>query len=115
MQTIENLKFRISLSSYNHTNLSESVKLIIEKINRLDSAYQVKSVVKGPIHLPIKKRYYSVTRSPHVDKDSHEQFQIKTHKWIMDVNVKNIDYINNLALLNIPSGVQISMVIMNIV
>jgi len=114
MQTIQNLKFRIILNSYSHKHLNEAIEIIVNKIHKLDEVYSTKSLIKGPIHLPIKKRYYSVTRSPHVDKDSHEQFEIRTHKWILDVVTANVNYINTLGLLNIPSGIKVSIVVNDI-
>lgn len=114
MQTIQNLKFRIILNSYSHKHLNEAIGIIVDKIRKLDEISSTKSIVKGPIHLPIKKRYYSVTRSPHVDKDSHEQFEIRTHKWILDIITPNLNYINTLGLLNMPSGIKVSIVVNDI-
>lgn len=111
MSANQKLKFRITLNAYNHSLLANANAVIVDKIRKLDEIYETVSVIKGPIHLPTKKRYYSVLRSPHVDKDSHEQFEIRTHKWIIDLIVPNVNYINMLGLLDIPSGVKVSILV----
>ena len=107
MQTNSQLKFRLVLNAYNAELLKEAVKIITEKITNLDSTYNTASKVIGPVHLPVKKRRYSVLRSPHVDKSSFEQFEIRTHKWIIDITAGNLNYLNMLGFLNLPSGVDI--------
>lgn len=107
----QKLKFRISFNAYNHELLKDAIIMVIDKIKKLDEIHNLKSIIKGPIHLPIKKRYYSVIRSPHIDKDSHEQFEIRTHKWILDFETQNLNYINILGLLNIPSGIKINIIV----
>ena len=107
MQTNSQLKFRIILNAYNSELLNSAVNIITEKVNTLDTTYNTTSKMVGPIHLPVKKRRYSVLRSPHVDKSSFEQFEIRTHKWIIDITAGNLNYLNMLGFLNLPSGVDI--------
>ena len=107
MQTNSQLKFRIILNAYNSELLKSAVNIITEKVNTLDNTYNTTSKMVGPIHLQVKKRRYSVLRSPHVDKGSFEQFEIRTHKWIMDINAGNLNYLNILGFLNLPSGIDV--------
>ncbi len=107
MQTNSQLKFRIILNAYNSELLKTAVNMITEKVSTLDNTYNTTSKIAGPIHLPVKKRRYSVLRSPHVDKSSFEQFEIRTHKWIMDISAENLNYLNILGFLNLPSGVDV--------
>ena len=72
-------KIRIKLESFDHELLDTACKQIIEKIQTTQSK------VVGPIPLPTKKRIYCVLRSPHVNKDSREHFEIRVHKRILDI------------------------------
>ena len=64
-------------------------------------------MVTGPIPLPTEKEIYTILRSPHVDKDSREQFEIRTHKRLIDVIDPGSKTIENLTRLNLPAGVDI--------
>jgi small subunit ribosomal protein S10 len=90
-------KIRIKMSSFDVKALNLSCKKIIDAV-KLDN-----SKLKGPIPLPTKKRIYCVLRSPHVNKDSREQFEIRVHKKILDI----FPITTNIAFLNIqmPTGV----------
>ena len=95
-------KIRIKLKSFNHKNLQESCNKIIETINNVE----LDTFIVGPIPLPTEKRIYCVLRSPHVDKDSREHFEIRTHKRILDVyyeSYKNV--LDSLSNIILPSGV----------
>lgn len=102
------ISFRILLKAYNSRVLNISAFILQQEIQRLDSIYGLKTLVKGPVRLPVKKRYYSLLRSPHIDKDSQEQFEIRRHKWILDIKVSQKNYINLIGLLSFPPGVEIS-------
>jgi len=72
-------KIRIKLQAYDHRVLDKAVNIITEAIKRTGAE------VKGPIPLPTKIRRYTVLRSPHINKDSREQFEIRIHRRLIDV------------------------------
>jgi len=94
-------KIRITLQSFNHLILNECCKKIS------DVLINDKSVLKvaGPISFPTKKRSYCVLRSPHVDKDSREQFEIRRYKKIIDIESDSKEIINILLSLELSPGV----------
>nr|YP_010198062.1 ribosomal protein S10 [Gracilaria multipartita]UAD86478.1 ribosomal protein S10 [Gracilaria multipartita] len=94
-------KIRIKLQAYDHILLASSCKTI------LDTAHRTKVKAKGPIALPVKRKIYCVLRSPHVDKDSREHFEIRSHIKIIDIYEPSSQIIDSLMKLNIPSGVDI--------
>nr|YP_009314180.1 Ribosomal protein S10 [Izziella formosana]SCW22434.1 Ribosomal protein S10 [Izziella formosana] len=94
-------KIRIKLKAYNHSLLDESCNDIVNTADRTNA----KSV--GPIPLPTRRRIYCVLRSPHVDKDSREHFELRTHKRIIDIYEPSSHTIDALMKLNLPSGVDI--------
>lgn len=98
--SIEN-KIRIKLKAYSQTILTKSCDTIIETVNRTEA----KAI--GPIPLPTKRKIYCVLRSPHVDKDSREHFEIRTHSKMIDIYEPSSQTIDSLMKLNIPSGVDI--------
>ncbi len=94
-------KIRIKLKAYDHNLLDKSVADIVRNTKGTGAK------IKGPIPLPTKKRIYTVLRSPHVDKKSREQFEMRIHKRLIDIEdptPKTADAIKNL---NIPAGVHI--------
>ena len=95
-------KIRIKLQSYEHRILDQSVAEI------LNTARRTGSVVAGPIPLPMRVERYTVNRSPHVDKKSMEQFEIRTHKRMLDIVNPNGRTVDELKKLNLPAGVDIS-------
>nr|YP_009511117.1 ribosomal protein S10 [Hydropuntia rangiferina]AXI96790.1 ribosomal protein S10 [Hydropuntia rangiferina]UAD87471.1 ribosomal protein S10 [Hydropuntia rangiferina] len=101
MKIHEQNKIRIKLQAYNHNLLNKSCTTILDTANRTN----VKA--KGPIALPSKRKIYCVLRSPHVDKDSREHFEIKSHIKIIDIYDPSSQTIDSLMKLNIPSGVDI--------
>jgi small subunit ribosomal protein S10 len=109
IDTQKQISFRILLRAYNSRVLNISAHILKQEIERLDNIYGLKTVLKGPVRLPVKKRYYSLIRSPHIDKHSQEQFEIRRHKWIFDVKLSQKSYINLLGLLAFPAGVEISL------
>lgn len=94
-------KIRITLQSFNHLILNECCKKIS------DVLINEKSVLKvaGPISFPTKKRSYCVLRSPHVNKDSREQFEIRRYKKIIDIESDSKIIINILLSLELSPGV----------
>ncbi|RMG35912.1 MAG: 30S ribosomal protein S10 [Planctomycetota bacterium] len=92
---------RIRMESYDHSVLDSSAEEIVETAKRTGAE------VRGPIPLPTRIERYTVLRSPHIDKKSREQFEIRTHKRLIDIvgpNARTIDELNKLSL---PAGVDI--------
>ena len=94
-------KVRIRLKAFDHKILDQSAKQIVEAAERTGA------LVAGPVPLPTKFEKYSVIRSPFIDKDSQEQFEIRTHKRLIDVLDPSQQTINALMKLNLPAGVDI--------
>ena len=94
-------KIRIKLKSYDHKMLDLSAVQIVEAVERTGA------VVAGPVPLPTRIEKYSVIRSPFIDKDSQEQFEIRTHKRLIDIVETTSKTIDALTSLNLPSGVEI--------
>ncbi len=94
-------KIRIKLKGFDHKILDQSAQQIVEAVERTGA------VISGPMPLPTHIQKFSVIRSPFIDKDSQEQFEIRTHKrliYIMEMTSKTI---NALTRLNLPAGVDI--------
>jgi len=94
-------KIRIKLMAYDHRLLDTSTQEIVETAKRTGAG------VAGPIPLPTKREIFTVLRSPHVDKKSREQFQIKTHKRILDIISPTAKTIDALKKLDLPAGVYV--------
>ncbi len=94
-------KVRIRLKAFDHKILDQSAKQIVEAAERTGAQ------VAGPVPLPTKIEKYSVIRSAFIDKDSQEQFEIRTHKRLIDVLDPSQQTINALMKLNLPAGVDI--------
>ena len=94
-------KIRIKLKSYDHRILDQSAVQIVEAAERTGAA------VIGPVPLPTHVKKFCVIRSPHVDKDSREQFEIRTHKRLIDIVDPTSKTIDALTTLNLPAGVDI--------
>lgn len=94
-------KIRIRLKAYDHRVLDESAKRIVEAAERSGA------VVVGPVPLPTKIERFTVRRSTFVHKDSHEHFEIRTHKRLIDVLEPDDKTIDTLMRLNLPAGVYI--------
>lgn len=94
-------KIRIKLKGYDHKVLDQSAEQIVAAVERTGA------VVSGPVPLPTRIQKFSVIRSPFIDKDSQEQFEIRIHKRLIDIvetTSKTIDALTSLAL---PSGIDI--------
>lgn len=94
-------KIRVRLQAYDHKVLDMSVSKIVNAITKTGAR------VIGPIPLPTEKQVYTILRSVHKDKDSREQFEIRTHKRIIDITNPNSDTIEALRRLDLPSGIDI--------
>ena len=94
-------KIRIKLMAYDHRLLDVSAAEIVETAKRTGA------MIAGPIPLPTKREIFTVLRSPHVDKKSREQFQIKTHKRILDIVNPTAKTIDALKKLDLPAGVYV--------
>jgi len=94
-------KLRIGLKAYSSTVLDESCNKIIEVVDASGTK------VVGPIPLPTKRRVYCVLRSPHVNKDSREHFEIRTHKRLIDIYSPSEQTMDNLRNLDLSAGVDV--------
>jgi len=94
-------KIRIKLRAYDHRLLDQSVKDIVEAARRTGAR------VAGPVPLPTKISKYTVLRSPHVDKKSREQFEIRTHKRLIDIYEPTQQTMDALMKLEIAAGVDV--------
>lgn len=92
---------RIKLKGYDHRILDQSAQEIVE------SARRTGAKVSGPVPLPTKREIFTVLRSPHVDKKSREQFQMKTHKRLLDIVNPTSKTVDALRKLDLPAGVDV--------
>ena len=95
-------KVRIILKAFDHKMLDLSTGQIVETAERTGAR------VAGPVPLPTHIRRFCVIRGPHVDKDSREHFEIRTHKRLIDILEPTSKTIDSLTRLNLPAGVDIS-------
>ena len=98
---MEKEKIRITLKSFNYGLLKECCEKISSVLKNEESILKV----AGPISFPTKKRSYCVLRSPHVNKDSREQFEIRRYKKIIDIESSSKDIIHILLSLDLSPGV----------
>ncbi len=94
-------KIRIRLKAYDHRVLDQSVKDIIDTVKKSGAK------VRGPIPLPTTRNRWTVLRSPHVDKKSREQFEIRTHKRILDIVDPSPNTVDFLMKIDLSAGVDI--------
>jgi small subunit ribosomal protein S10 len=94
-------RIRLKLKSYDHRLLDKAVKQIVLTVKRTGAQ------LMGPVPLPNKKRCFTVLRSPHVDKKSREQFELTTHKRVLDIVSPSDKTMDALMKLNISSGVDV--------
>ena len=92
-------KIRIRLKAYDHVVLEQSAEKIVETAKRTGAK------VSGPIPLPTEKEVVTVIRSPHKHKDSREQFELRTHKRVIDVLYPTQKTIDSLTKIELPAGV----------
>ncbi len=96
-------KIRIRLKAYDHKALDQSAVKIV------DTATRTGAMVSGPIPLPTEKNVFTILRSPHVNKDSREQFEMRTHKRLIDILEPSPKTVDALMHLDLPAGVDIEM------
>ncbi len=94
-------KIRIRMEAYDHRVLDQSVADIIETAKRTGAR------VSGPTPLPTRMERYTVLRSPHVDKKSREQFEMRTHKRLIDIIEPTPKTVDALNKLNMPAGIEV--------
>jgi small subunit ribosomal protein S10 len=94
-------KIRIRLKSYDHRLLDQSVVEIV------DTAKRTGARVVGPIPLPVRINRFTVLRSPHVDKKSREQFEVRTHKRLVDIMEPTPQTVDALMRLDLAAGVDV--------
>ena len=95
-------KLRIALKAYESGILNTSCQQILEAVGENTTTKAV-----GPIPLPTRRRIYCVLRSPHVNKDAREHFEIRTHKRLIDIYQPNDETFRSLRKLDLPAGVDI--------
>ena len=94
-------RIRIRLKAYDHKILDQSAAKIV------DTAKRTGAMVSGPIPLPTEKNIFTILRSPHVNKDSREQFELRTHKRLIDILEASNKTVDALMRLDLPAGVDI--------
>ncbi|MDD5066532.1 MAG: 30S ribosomal protein S10 [bacterium] len=94
-------RIRIKLKAYDHRLIDKSTKDIVNTVKRTGGE------ISGPIPLPTKIYKYTVLRSPHVNKKSREQFEIRTHKRLIDILKPTPETIDALMKLELPAGVYV--------
>ena len=94
-------KIRIRLKAFDHKLIDQAAEQIVEAVERTGA------VISGPVPLPTRIEKFSVIRSSFIDKDSQEQFEIRTHKRLIDIIETTSKTIDALTGLNLPSGVEI--------
>lgn len=99
-------KLRLRIKSYDHKLIDNSARQIIETAERNDAK------VIGPIPLPTEVKHYTVNRSTFVHKNSREQFELRVHKRLIDIESPNPKIIESLSNLNLPAGVDVEVKMM---
>ena len=102
MVTANNQKIRIILKAFDHRILDQSAAQIVEAAERTGAR------VLGPVPLPTSIKRFCVIRGPHIDKDSREHFELRTHNRLIDILEPTSKTIDSLTRLNVPAGVDIS-------
>jgi len=98
---MEGQKIRIRLKAYDHVALDKSAEEIVRTVTRSGAK------IAGPVPLPTKRTVYTVLRSPHVDKKSREQFEMRIHKRLIDIYESSQQTIDSLMRLDLPAGVDV--------
>ena len=105
MSNQKNQNIRIRLKGFDHRILDASTKEIVSTAKRTGAQ------VRGPIPLPTLIEKFTVNRSPHVDKKSREQFEIRTHKRLLDILEPTPQTVDALMKLDLPAGVNVEIVL----
>ena len=98
---MDSQNIRIKLQAYDHRLLDQSVKEIVNTAKRTGAQ------VRGPIPMPTRIQRYTVNRSPHIDKKSREQFEVRTHKRMLDIVEPTQQTIDSLMKLDLSAGVDV--------
>jgi small subunit ribosomal protein S10 len=98
---LANQKIRIKLKAYDHTLIDQSAEKIVETAKRTGAK------VSGPIPLPTDKEVITILRAPHKYKDAREQFEMRTHKRLIDILSPTSKTVDSLMRLDLPAGVDI--------
>ncbi|HHU75431.1 MAG TPA: 30S ribosomal protein S10 [Firmicutes bacterium] len=98
---MQNQKIRIRLKAFDHELLDQSARKIVDTASRTGAS------VSGPVPLPTEKTVYTVIRAPHKYKDSREQFEMRTHKRLIDIIDPTPATVDALMRLDLPAGVDI--------
>ncbi|MCE2510641.1 MAG: 30S ribosomal protein S10 [Alphaproteobacteria bacterium] len=98
---MDSQNIRIRLKAYDHRLLDQSTSEIVSTAKRTGAS------VRGPIPLPTKIEKFTVLRSPHIDKKSREQFEIRTHKRLLDIVEPTTQTVDALMKLDLPAGVDV--------
>ena len=104
---MQNQKIRIKLQGFDYRLIDQSARDIVSTVRRTGA----KS--RGPIPLPTKIERFTVNRSPHVDKKSREQFEMRTQTRLIDILESNTQTLDALSQLNLPAGVEVDIKIMS--
>jgi len=99
-------KIRIKLKAFDHRLLDQSARDIVNTVKRTGAQS------RGPVPLPKHREVFTVLRGPHVDKKSREQFEIRTHKRLIDIVDSNAQTLEALGKLDLPAGVEVNIQIM---
>ena len=102
-----NQKIRIKLRAYEHNLIDQSSERIVETAKRTGAR------VSGPIPLPTEKEIVTILRAPHKYKDSREQFEMRTHKRLIDIHNPNPRTVDAMMKLDLPAGVEIEIKLNN--
>ena len=94
-------KIRIRLRGYDHNQVDSAARDIV------DNAERTGATITGPVPLPTERNVYTVIRSPFKDKDSREQFEVRTHKRLIDIHSPTPKTVDSLMRLDLPAGVDI--------
>ncbi len=94
-------RIRIRLKAYDHRVLDQSVRDIVDAVRRTGGR------VAGPVPMPTRIERYTVLRSPHIDKKSREQFEMRTHKRLLDILEPTSQTVDALMKLDLPAGVDV--------
>jgi small subunit ribosomal protein S10 len=108
MANSQGQKIRIRLKAYDHEIIDQSTKKIVETVVRTQAK------VRGPVPLPTEIRRFTVIRSPHVDKDSREHFEMRIHKRLIDIVEPTSKTVESLQRLDLPAGVDIEIKIQQV-
>ena len=106
-KTLANQKIRIKLKAYEHNLIDQSSERIVETAKRTGAK------VSGPIPLPTEKEIVTILRAPHKYKDSREQFEMRTHKRLIDIHNPNPRTVDAMMKLDLPAGVEIEIKLNN--